>query len=197
MESASGAQIDANALILTASPVYVELVNDINSDINVVQAKMADLRAAHEARVRMTFDPAAEEQKDEEIRILTAEITRHFNLGGARLKKMSNFDSEENTEAKLRKNIQRGLATRLHDLSTEFRCVAGRSRHFIAFRPVCAQAKHIAILVTPYHNSSRKDQKHFAGTINKIRKGQTLEHLFGGAAGGACRCRSVAALRAP
>jgi leucyl aminopeptidase (aminopeptidase T) len=123
----SAAQVDSSALTLSASPVYVELVTDINGDIGVIGTKMAELRAAHEARLRITFDPAAEEQKEREVQILTNEITRYFNAVGGKLKRLANFDSgAEEAEIKLRKNIQRGLATRLHDLSTEFRWVVAR-----------------------------------------------------------------------
>ena len=34
------------------APVYVEMVNEISGDIKTVESKMAELRAAHEARVR-------------------------------------------------------------------------------------------------------------------------------------------------
>lgn len=53
----------------------------------------------------------------------------------------------DGTELKVRKNMQRGLATRLHDISTTF----------------------------------RSDQKAYIGTITKIRKGQSLQELFGNA----------------
>jgi hypothetical protein len=123
MDGGAGAQVDSSALTLSASPVYVELVTDINGDIGVIGTKMADLRAAHEARLRITF--GGEEQKEREVQILTSEITRYFNAVGGKLKRLSSFDSgAEEAEIKLRRNIQRGLATRLHDLSTEFRRVA-------------------------------------------------------------------------
>lgn len=120
----------------------------------------------------ITFDPSAEEAKEQEVQILTAEITRAFNLAGGKLKRMASFDAgSEATEMKVRTNMQRGLATRLHDLSIAF----------------------------------RKDQKQYIGTITKIRKGQSLQELFGsqrewrggrlGGDGGGCRlagCRQAA-----
>ena len=125
MDGAGNTAVDMTALSQTASPVYVDLVTDINSDINHLGSRMGELRAAHEARLRITFDPAAEEQKEQEIQIITSEITRMFNIGGAKLKRLANFDSGvEGAEIKLRKNIQRGLATRLHDMSTDFRYAA-------------------------------------------------------------------------
>ena len=83
---------------------------------------MEDLRKAHESRLRIGFDPQAEAEKEREIEILTAEITRHFNVDGNKLKRIASFlEGMDPNELKLRKNIQRGLATRLHDLSTSFR----------------------------------------------------------------------------
>lgn len=34
------------------APVYVEMVNEISGDVKGIEAKMGELRAAHEARVR-------------------------------------------------------------------------------------------------------------------------------------------------
>lgn len=130
------------------APVYVEMVNEISGDVRALEAKMAELRGAHEARVRITFDPAAEEAKEQEVQILTAELTRGFNLAGGKLKRLAAFEAGlDGTEMKVRKNMQRGLATRLHDLSTTF----------------------------------RRDQKQYIGTITKLRKGQSLQELFGSA----------------
>lgn len=82
------------------------------------------------------------------MQILTAELTRGFNLAGSKLKRIAAFESGlDETEMKVRKNMQRGLATRLHDLSTTF----------------------------------RRDQKHYIGIITKMKKGQSLQELFGNA----------------
>ena len=148
MEGAGATGVDMGSISLSgASPVYVGLVEDANADIKVLDAKMVDLRAAHEARLRITFDPREEELKEQEIQILTSEITRLFAIVGSKLKRLANFDAgAEEAEVKLRKNIQRGVATRLHDMSTEF----------------------------------RKDQKHYIGTIKKLRAGDSLDKMFGG-----------------
>jgi hypothetical protein len=37
----------------------------------------------------ITFDPAAEEAKEQEVQILTAELTRAFNLAGGKLKRLA------------------------------------------------------------------------------------------------------------
>ena len=35
------------------APVYVEMVTDISNDVKAIDAKMGELRAAHDARVRL------------------------------------------------------------------------------------------------------------------------------------------------
>ena len=34
------------------APVYVEMVNEVSNDVKGIDSKMAELRGAHEARVR-------------------------------------------------------------------------------------------------------------------------------------------------
>lgn len=84
---------------------------------------MDDLAKAHDQRLKIGFDPAAEQEKEREIDILTSDITRTFNLAAAKLKRLARHgdNSNDGTESKVIKNIQRSLATRLHDLSGGFR----------------------------------------------------------------------------
>jgi hypothetical protein len=56
------------------APHYVELVTDISGDINAVASRMETLATAHAARLRITFDPGAEAEREREIEILTAEV---------------------------------------------------------------------------------------------------------------------------
>ncbi len=83
-----------------------------------------DLAKAHDQRLKIGFDPSAEAEKEREIDILTADITRTFNLAAAKLKRIARHgdaNAADGTESKVIKNIQRSLATRLHDLSGGFR----------------------------------------------------------------------------
>lgn len=84
---------------------------------------MDDLGKAHDQRLKIGFDPSAEQEKEREIEILTNDITRTFNLAAAKLKRIARQgdNAADGTESKVIKNIQRSLATRLHDLSTNFR----------------------------------------------------------------------------
>lgn len=84
---------------------------------------MDDLAKAHDQRLKIDFDPTGEADKEREIDILTADITRTFNLAAAKLKRIAKQgdNAADGTESKVIKNIQRALATRLHELSTHFR----------------------------------------------------------------------------
>lgn len=60
--AAAAATVDMTPLART-SPVYVDLVNEINGDINLITAKMGDLQRAHDARLRIAFNPQEENEK--------------------------------------------------------------------------------------------------------------------------------------
>ena len=84
---------------------------------------MEELGRAHDQRMRINFDPAAEAEKDREIEILTNEITRTCNLCAARVKRLTKMadTSSDAAEKKVVQNIIRSCATRLNELSIEFR----------------------------------------------------------------------------
>lgn len=126
LAGAGAGSIDSGALggYTGAAPVYVELVTDIGGDINALAQKMDVLARAHEARLRISFDPAAEADREREIEILTSEVTRGFNRTATRIKRVDEYSAGSSPEAgelKIRANIKRGLATRLHELSGRFR----------------------------------------------------------------------------
>jgi syntaxin 16 len=107
-----------------ASPQYVEMVTEIQQQVGTISGKMDELSRAHEARLKIGFDPAAEQEKEREIDILTSEITRTFNLAARDLKRLARAgesQAKDGTEGKVIVNVQRSLATQLHDLSTQFR----------------------------------------------------------------------------
>jgi syntaxin 16 len=150
--SASG--VDTSAL--AGSPVYVDLVNDIQGDMNALQGRIDTLARLHESRLRITFDAVAENEKEREIEIVTAEITKGFNRCGMRVKRVdadqdvAAADAMTQAELRLRANIKRGLATRLHEMSTRFRTM----------------------------------QKDYIAQISKLRASGSFNALLGSAGGG-------------
>jgi syntaxin 16 len=109
-----------------ASPQYVEMVTEIQAQIQTIGAKMEQLGRAHDARLKIGFDPAAEQEREREIDILTSEITRTFHLGARDLKRLAKSgeqQAKDGTEGKVIVNVQRSLATQVHEHSTRFRAM--------------------------------------------------------------------------
>lgn len=102
-----------------ASPAYVEIVTDINGDIAKIQNFITELQRAHEARLRIVLEPA--DMVDREINLLTDNIKGLFNNATRKLKRVQAYkDGVSESELRVRNNVQRGLATKLHDLSRAF-----------------------------------------------------------------------------
>lgn len=118
-----GMDIIPLSIMSTAPPVYVDKVNDIRRDMEIIQGGMDTLSRVHGARLRLGFDSAGEAEKDREIEFLTAEITRSFNLAAAKLNTSAKqVDSAaDSTEMEVMKNIQSRMAANLHGLSDKFR----------------------------------------------------------------------------
>ena len=109
-----------------ASPQYVEMVTEIQAQIQTIGSKMEQLGRAHDARLKIGFDPAAEQEREREIDILTSEITRTFHLGARDLKRLAKSgeqQAKDGTEGKVIVNVQRSLATQVHEHSTRFRAM--------------------------------------------------------------------------
>ena len=124
LSAADGAGAAPALALSGASPQYVELVTEIQRQVHGIQARMDDLARAHDARLKIGFDPAAELEREREIDILSSEITRSFNLGARdlkRLAKQGEQQAKDGTEGKVIMNVQRSLATQLHEQSTRFR----------------------------------------------------------------------------
>ncbi len=69
---------------------------------------VASLKKAHTERLKVRFDDA-ESEKDQEIDILTQQISERFGFAGAKLQKViSKKQSKElDADSKIKKNIQR------------------------------------------------------------------------------------------
>lgn len=105
-------------------PIYVDVVDEVNRIIDSIEKKMSDLKKVHEDRLLQQFDNL-ESEKDREIDILTGYITQHFNVAGAKLKSIITKErgTKLDPESKIKKNIQRSLASKLQTLSQTFRAM--------------------------------------------------------------------------
>lgn len=119
--ASAGAGYDTRALS-RPPPMYVDTVDEINRYVDAIEKKMSDLKKVHNDRLLLQFDNR-EGEKDREIDILTGFITQNFSLAGAKLKTILTKEKSNklDPDSKIRKNIQRSLASKLQSLSQEFR----------------------------------------------------------------------------
>ena len=104
-------------------PLWVDNLDRVDEYIGEIKAKMEKLKKAHTDRLLVTFD-SNEDQHDMQIDILTSDITDKFGKAHTNLKKVVTADTGKpltEGEQKVRKNVQRSVATQLQSLSTTFR----------------------------------------------------------------------------
>eukprot|EP00500_Bicosoecida_sp_ms1_P003009 CAMPEP_0203815044 /NCGR_PEP_ID=MMETSP0115-20131106/7454_1 /ASSEMBLY_ACC=CAM_ASM_000227 /TAXON_ID=33651 /ORGANISM="Bicosoecid sp, Strain ms1" /LENGTH=307 /DNA_ID=CAMNT_0050723933 /DNA_START=40 /DNA_END=963 /DNA_ORIENTATION=- len=106
-------------------PLYVDLVAEVNEALAHIEEKMRRLDTVHRSRLTVTFDDREEGALEEEIDILTREITRHFGTAGSKLKQIhaagTQATSDKSADSSVRRNIQRNLAVRMQTMSGAFR----------------------------------------------------------------------------
>ncbi|XP_051197957.1 syntaxin-43 isoform X1 [Lolium perenne] len=98
-------------------PAWVDISEDISANMQRAKTKMAELAKAHAKALMPSFGDGVDDQRA--IEVLTHEITDLLKRSEKRLQKLATNDSSE--DSKVRKNVQRSLATDLHSLSIEFR----------------------------------------------------------------------------
>lgn len=104
-----------------AAPLYMAAVNACTAEMDSLAARMDDLSKAHDARLRVTFDPVKQREQEEQVEMMTAAITTSFNRLGRAIKTQFNAATDDQAELKVLANIKRGLATRLQEMSMRFR----------------------------------------------------------------------------
>ena len=96
-------------------------MDEINANLEQITNKMEQLEGVHRRRL-MAFDDAEQQMHEREIDILTKDITNKFKKSERSLKRILATNSKPgNTDERVRRNIQRSLATRLQELSGNFR----------------------------------------------------------------------------
>lgn len=107
----------AGAFTLGLPPAWVDLSDEIASNVQRARSKMAELAKAHAKALMPSFGDGKEDQH--KIEALTHEITDLLKKSEKKLKKLSSGGTSE--ESNIRKNVQRSLATDLQSLSVELR----------------------------------------------------------------------------
>ena len=102
------------------APKWMPFVDGIRQDLDRCQQKMRELVELHGKHLLQTFDTPSTLEQD--IDILTRDITRAFQTNNAKLKKLGekipNMTAEDH---KIRKNIRLQLVRQIQALSVEFR----------------------------------------------------------------------------
>ncbi|XP_047976629.1 syntaxin-43-like isoform X2 [Salvia hispanica] len=98
-------------------PAWVDVSEEIATNIQRVRGKMADLSKAHAKALMPSFGDGKEDQRH--IEALTLEITDLLKKSEKRLQRLSVGGPSE--DSNIRKNVQRSLATDLQTLSMELR----------------------------------------------------------------------------
>ncbi|CAO2839790.1 unnamed protein product [Amaranthus hypochondriacus] len=106
-----------DALTVGLPPAWVDIAEEITSNIQRARIKMAELVKAHSKALMPSFGDARDDQH--RIEGLTLEITGILRRSEKRLKDLSARGPSE--DSGVRKNVQRSLATDLQNLSIEFR----------------------------------------------------------------------------
>lgn len=107
----------AGAFTLGLPPAWVDVSDEIASNVQRARSKMAELAKAHAKALMPSFGDGKEDQH--RIETLTHEITDLLKKSEKKLKKLSSGGTSE--ESNIRKNVQRSLATDLQSLSVELR----------------------------------------------------------------------------
>ncbi|XP_057792167.1 syntaxin-43-like isoform X2 [Salvia miltiorrhiza] len=98
-------------------PAWVDVSEEIATNIQRVRGKMAELSKAHAKALMPSFGDGKEDQR--QIEALTQEITDLLKKSEKRLQRLSTGGPSE--DSNIRKNVQRSLATDLQTLSMELR----------------------------------------------------------------------------
>ncbi|KAK9673301.1 hypothetical protein RND81_12G158900 [Saponaria officinalis] len=105
------------AITVDLPPAWVDVSEDVASNVHRARSKMAELTKAHAKALMPSFGDGKEDQR--QIEMLTNEITGLIKRSEKQLQRLSAAGPSE--DSNVRKNVQRSLATDLQSLSMELR----------------------------------------------------------------------------
>jgi len=100
-------------------PDWLARVSDIQHDIQKITAKMNDLNELHKKHLLPTFDDSTDEEHA--VEIMTADITKLFHQAQGKIKRIGVDEKLTGEEKKVKGNIQSAFASKIQDLSIQFR----------------------------------------------------------------------------
>ena len=117
--------VDIEAMKQALPPAWAGKISRAEQSMVAIKTGMKDLSTLHTKRLMGNSDFDTDEAKQErEIDLKTQDITQHFRQAEAMLKQFAKQGDEtklSDSEYKVRKNVQSGLAKRLQTLSGRFR----------------------------------------------------------------------------
>lgn len=102
-----------------SAPSWVTSSETAQELMSTIKSKMAELRKLHEKALLPGFGDSHRRTEEQHIDVLTKDITRLFQQAEHTLQELSS--EEKDTEGRVKKNVQRAVATDLQKLSMEFR----------------------------------------------------------------------------
>jgi syntaxin 16 len=116
---ASAAEMGLAGAAGALPPQYVDFKELTRSQMLGIKAKMGELRKLHGQAALTSFDDT--NSKELEIEVVTQEVTRLFREAEKQLQRFGHQQSATAADDKVRRNVQRTLATELQNLSVQFR----------------------------------------------------------------------------
>ena len=107
---------------ITLPPEWVDTVEEVQYTLTRISARIKELSQLHENHIsRPTFDDSMEEEQA--IEILTQEITKLFQKCQKEIKGIggNSMHLDGSQEGKVARNVKSSLASRVQDLSSNFR----------------------------------------------------------------------------
>lgn len=113
---------------LKAPPVWMSIVEDFKSEVEIIGSKLQNLSRIHGDRLKVTFQEDEAIAQDRKIDVLTADITDLLRDCENKVKLIAVKGSEDKVkmsydERMLRLNIMRGMASKLRNVSKKFRSI--------------------------------------------------------------------------
>lgn len=118
--------VAASALTTKLPPTWMDIVDEIRKDMGKVREGLSTLTEFHEARLRVSFDDDEHQKQDQDIDILTRELSRLMKKCETNIKRIALQDNAKGVdlpaaERTVRLNVMRNLATELKALSKNFK----------------------------------------------------------------------------
>eukprot|EP00271_Cylindrocystis_brebissonii_P015600 TRINITY_DN38547_c0_g1_i1.p1 TRINITY_DN38547_c0_g1~~TRINITY_DN38547_c0_g1_i1.p1 ORF type:complete len:318 (+),score=74.75 TRINITY_DN38547_c0_g1_i1:476-1429(+) len=101
-------------------PVWVDVSERVKEEMQRIRAKMSELAKAHARALLPNFDNS-KSPHEENIELLTQEITRSLKRCEKDLQRLTGGSGGQEENKRIAKNVQRSMATDLQQLSMDFR----------------------------------------------------------------------------